>query len=57
MKERAGAKSNDPNKGAATIAQNTTPAAPTQLDEVVVKGPTKAQRLTNTVNRIINRPV
>ena len=57
MKERAGAKSNDPNKGAATTAQNTTPAAPTQLEEVVVKGPTKAERLSNTVNSIINRPV
>lgn len=57
MKERAGAKSADPNKGAATTAQNTTPAAPTQLEEVVVKGPTKAERLSNTVNSIINRPV
>ena len=80
LKEKAGAKSADPNKGAATIAQSTTPAAGTELDEVVIKrgpfiGPRKesttnpfgfplpatpaqeAQRLSNTVNRIINRPV
>jgi hypothetical protein len=41
MKEKAQANNDSPNKGAIATAQSTTPAAPTQLEEVVVgrKGP------------------
>jgi hypothetical protein len=55
--EKNGSNSGNANKGALSTAQTTTPAEPTQLADVVIKGPTKAEKAANALASFSNRPI